>query len=147
MLIVAFFLVVASMRDGLPDMASSEPPQPDQGVFIHLSSGSDSPQRALMGLKMAEIMSEGRQRPVLVYFDIKGVELVVEDGPEFSMKPFDSVSEYRQRLIKRGALLQVCPSCLEAAGYTGDDLVPGVEIADKQRFFEIAEDGALSLTY
>ena len=32
--------------------------QPRDGIFIHISHGTDDPHRALMALKMAEIMQE-----------------------------------------------------------------------------------------
>ncbi|MGF1447854.1 MAG: DsrE family protein [Opitutales bacterium] len=148
LLVFALFLIVASMRDGLPEMASDTADEVvPRGVFIHVSSGSDNPQRALMALQMGQLMRENRERPVLMYFDIKGIELMVADGPEFSMKPFLSVSEYRESLIKSGVQLQVCPSCLEAAGYSEEDLIPGAELADKADFFEFSEGDVLSLTY
>jgi hypothetical protein len=50
------------------------------GAFIHISHGSDDPHRALTALKMAEIMQE--QRDVLVYFDVKGVEVCLQGAPD-----------------------------------------------------------------
>ncbi|MGF1484339.1 MAG: peroxiredoxin [Opitutales bacterium] len=148
LLVMGCFLLIASMRDGLPALATdATPAEQPRGVFIHVSSGSDNPQRALMALQMGERLIENRERPVLLYFDIKGVELMIADGPEFSMKPFDSVAAYRERLIKGGALLQVSPESLAAAGFNKADLVPGVEVADPSTFFTFSDGDVLSFAY
>ena len=53
------------------------------GVFIHISHGTDNPHRVLMALQMAELMSGSRD--VLVYFDIAGVDYMTEDRPTIPM--------------------------------------------------------------
>ncbi|TVS10562.1 MAG: hypothetical protein EA424_25190 [Planctomycetaceae bacterium] len=40
-----------------------------------------------------------------------------------------------------------CPGCLKAAGKTAADLAPGVEIADKDRFFSFTKGRILTLDY
>lgn len=54
------------------------------GVLIHVSHGSDNPHRALMALRMAEVMSEDHD--VLVYFDITAVELILKEANELEIK-------------------------------------------------------------
>ena len=50
------------------------------GVFVHISHGSDDPHRLLMALNMAKIMADDHD--VLVYIDIKGVDAVLKDSPD-----------------------------------------------------------------
>jgi hypothetical protein len=54
------------------------------GVPIHVSHGSDNPHRALMVLRMAEVMSEDHD--VLVYFDITAVELILKEAYDLEFK-------------------------------------------------------------
>jgi predicted peroxiredoxin len=115
------------------------------GVFIHISHGSDDPHRALMALKMAEIMQE--QRDVLVYFDIKGVEVCLKGAPDIQYSYFDASKEQMQKLLDRKVTIMVCPTCLRAAGRVPDDLAPGIQVADKDRFFTFTEGRILTVDY
>jgi hypothetical protein len=40
-----------------------------------------------------------------------------------------------------------CPGCLKAAGKNADDLMPGVEVADKKGFSSFTKGRILSLGY
>jgi predicted peroxiredoxin len=113
------------------------------GMFIHVSS--DDPHRVLMALKMAELISEDHD--VLMYFDIKGVEVVVNNAPDFSYAQFPSSHAQIQKLLDSGIIIQACPGCLEAAGYTKDDLMPGIVLADKERFFNFTKGRILTMDY
>lgn len=119
--------------------------EPRDGVFIHVTHGSDDPQRVLMALSMASLMAEDRD--VLVYFDIEGVQVVLKDAEELRYKHFSSSKEQLKSLPKKGVTLMACPGCLKAAGKTEKDLTHGVEIADKDRFFSFTKGRILTLDY
>ncbi len=119
--------------------------QPRDGVFIHVSHGSNDPHRVLMALNMAAIMSEDRD--VLVYFDIQGIEVVLKDSEDLTYSHFPSSKTQLAALPKRGVILMACPGCLKAAEKTAADLAPGVEIADKDRFFSFTKGRILTLDY
>jgi predicted peroxiredoxin len=118
---------------------------PRDGVFLHISHGPEDPHRVLMALRMAEIMVADHD--VLVYFDITGIEAVLADAPDLEMAPFGSSRETIAALVEGGVSVFACPSCLEAAGKTADDLMPGVRIADKNAFFNFTEGRILTLDY
>jgi len=69
-------------------------------VFIHVSHGNDDPHRVLMTLNMANIMSEDRD--VLVYFDIKGISVILTDADDLSYshfpRPRPNWPRYRKRV-------------------------------------------------
>ena len=115
------------------------------GMFIHLSHGEDDPHRCLMALKMAEVMSEDKD--VLIYLDIKAVELVTKDAPDVTHPAFSSSLEQINKLIEKGVDIQACPACMKAAGITENDLMPGVSVADKEKFFNFTSGDILSLDY
>ena len=115
------------------------------GVFIHITHGKDDPHRVLMALQMASLMS--KDRDVLVYFDIKGVEVVLKDAKDFTYAHFPSSKQQLSTLPKKGVTLMVCPGCLKAAGKIPNDLTAGIEIADKNRFFSFTKGRILTIDY
>jgi len=123
----------------------AEDKSPRDGVFLHISHGVDKPHRVLMALNMAEIMAESRD--VLVYFDIKGIEVVVKDAPDLTFSHFPASRAQLEKLIEMGIDLYACPGCLKSAGKTPADLIPGVKVADKDAFFTFTEGRILTLDY
>jgi len=126
-------------------IVQAEDKTPRDGVFLHISHGADDPQRVLMALNMAELMAESRD--VLVYFDIKGIEVVLKDAPDLTYSHFPASKAQLDRLIGMGIGVYACPGCLKAAGKTPADLMPGVKTADKDAFFAFTEGRILTLDY
>lgn len=118
---------------------------PRDGVFVHISHGSDDPHRLLMALNMARIMADDHD--VLVYIDIKGVDAVLKDSPDITYSHFPSSQSQFSALLKKGVTLMVCPGCLKAAGKTSEDVAAGIQIADKKAFFDFTEGRILTLDY
>lgn len=119
--------------------------EPRDGVFIHISHGTDNPHRVLMALNMAKIMSEDHD--VLVYFDIRGVDVVLKDAEMISYSHFPDSKQQIKELPAQGVILMACPGCLKAAGKSSEDLAPGVRVADKEVFFSFTKGRILSLDY
>jgi predicted peroxiredoxin len=115
------------------------------GLFLHVSHGVDEPHRVLMALKMAELMAESRD--VLLYFDIKGIEVVLEDAPDLTYSHFPASKQQLQKLIGMGVGIHACPGCLKAVGKTPADLMAGVKVADKDAFFTFTKGRILTLDY
>ncbi len=114
-------------------------------MFVHLRSGPDDPHALLMGLQMASLMAE--TRPVLVYVDVHAIPLVLRDGPDLRMQPFDSSHVQLAHLLERSVPIYACPGCLKAAGKTPGDLLSGVQVAEKDAFFAFTDGRILSLDY
>jgi predicted peroxiredoxin len=115
------------------------------GVFIHISHGTDDPHRVVMALQMANIMSEDKD--VAVYFDIKGIEVVLKNAENIEYPTFAGSLEQIEKLKEKGVLLMACPGCLNAAGKTSDDLMDGIMVAEKEKFFNFTKGRILSLDY
>jgi predicted peroxiredoxin len=115
------------------------------GVFVHISHGSDDVHRALMGLQMAVKMSEDKD--VLVYFDISGIDLVLKDSKDYMFVDFPSSKTQLNKLLSKGVTVMACPGCLNAAGKTENDLMDGVKIADKNKFFNFTNGRILTIDY
>lgn len=115
------------------------------GVFVHITAGPKDPHRVLMPLQMAVMMSDSQD--VLVYFDIDAVEVVLKGADDLTYKQFSSSQTQLGKLLEKGVPVYVCPGCLEAAGYTPEDVMEGVRIAEKEAFFTFTEGRVLTLDY
>lgn len=115
------------------------------GVFIHISHGPKHAHRVLMALNMAAMWAE--DHPVLVYFDVDGIEVVLKDAPDITYAHFPSSRTQLSNLVKKGVQVLACPGCLRAAGKSPADLAPGIRAASKKQFFSFTEGRILSLDY
>ena len=123
------------------------------GVFIHVSRGTDNPHRVLMALSLAAKMSADKD--VLVFFNLKGVEIPLKESKAIALVPssllafeeFETVQTLLPKLIDKGVHVCVCPMCLKAANYQPEDLIEGVQIAEKEAFFNFTQGRILSLDY
>jgi len=129
----------------VPRAADQTAPAAADGVLIHVSSGPEDPHRVLMALKMAEVMSADHE--VLMYFDIRGVEVLLSDAPDLTLEPFPSSREQIQKLQAAGVEILACPTCLQVAGKAPDDLMTGIQVADKDAFFDFTDGRILTLDY
>lgn len=118
---------------------------PNDGVFIHISHGADDVHRVLMGLQMAALMSQDHD--VLVYFDITGVQVVLRESEDLTYSHFAGSHAQIQNLLDKGITIMACPGCLKAAGKTPEDLRPGIQVADKETFFNFTAGRILTLDY
>jgi predicted peroxiredoxin len=135
---------------GLLCLASCTPAQAPEtkardGVFVHITHGIDSPHHVAMALNMAAIMSEDRD--VLVYFDIKGIEVVLKDAPDITYAQFPGSKSQLAALAAKGITVAACPGCLKAAGKSEADLTEGVTLAEKSSFFSFTQGRILALDY
>lgn len=115
------------------------------GVFIHITDGYDDPHRVLMPLKMAVMMS--KDKDVLVYLDIHAVELLVKGAKDLKYSDFDSFQTYVKQLIDKEVGVYACPTCLKIAGFKPEDLMDGIQVAQKDKFFSFTKGRIITLDY
>lgn len=121
-------------------------PKPEKdGIFIHVSRGPENPHRVLMALNMALIMSETKD--MVMYFDIKGVLVLLKDAENLTYSHFPGSHEQIKKLLAKGITIMACPGCLKAAGKSPKDLMPGIKLADKNKFFNFTKGRILTLDY
>ena len=139
-----FPLFAACVRVDTPE-AVQETEKPTDGVFIHISKGSEDTHDVLMALMLADKFSTSND--VLVFFDKDGIELVTEGAPNLEMDPFDSSDDIFKRLVNEGVEILACPACMKISGVAEEDLRAGVKLAEKERFLDFTEGRILSLDY
>jgi predicted peroxiredoxin len=126
------------------DMVKAEPSVKD-GIFIHITESYNNPHRVLMPLKMAVMMS--MDKDVIVYMDIKAVELLVKSSADLNFAEFESAHSYIKQLTDKGVGVYACPTCLKIAGFKPEDLIAGVQVAQKDKFFNFTKGRIITLDY
>ncbi len=115
------------------------------GMFIHITESYNDPHRVLMPLKMAVMMS--MDKDVLVYMDIHAVELLVKGSKDLNFADFESAHAYIKQLTDKGVGIYACPTCLKIAGFKPEDLMEGVQVAQKDKFFNFTKGRIITLDY
>ena len=121
-----------------------EEPKTD-GAFIHISKGSGDTHDVLMALMLADKFSTSND--VLVFFDKEGIEMVTNEAPNLAMGPFDSSDDIFKRLVDLDVTILACPACMQMSGVEEEDLRDGVQMAEKEQFFDFTEGRILTLDY
>ncbi len=98
-----------------------------------------------MPLKMATMMSDDKD--VLVYMDIHAVMLLVKGAKDIQFADFESAHTYIKQLIDKGVGVYACPTCLKIAGFKPEDLMEGVQAAQKDKFFNFTKGRIITLDY
>jgi predicted peroxiredoxin len=115
------------------------------GIFIHITECYNDPHRVLMPLKMAVMMSSDKD--VLVYMDIHAVHILVKGSDDLKYADFESAHNYIKQLTDNGVGVYACPTCLKIAGFKPEDLMEGVKIAQKDKFFNFTKGRIITLDY
>lgn len=118
---------------------------PRDGIFIHITEGYNDPHRVLMPLKMAVMMTADKD--VIVYMDIHAVELLVKGAKDLTYADFDSFQTYIKELLDKNVGVYACPTCLKIAGFKPEDLMDGVQVAQKDKFFNFTKGRIVALDY
>ena len=139
------WMVILNCTDQIGNERGITATSPRDGIFIHVSHGSENPHRVLMALNMAVIMAEDRD--VLLYFDIKGVEVLLKESADLSYSHFPSSHTQIKTLLEKKIPIVACPGCLKAAGKSPEDLMPGIAVANKDQFFNFTSGRILTLDY
>ena len=118
---------------------------PRDGVFIHITHDHNNPHRVLMPLQMASMMANDKD--VLIYLDIDAVSLVINDSEDIAYGHFTPLKESINNLLEMGVEIYACPGCMKIAGIEEDDLLEGIKVAQKEKFFNFTDGRIVSLTY
>jgi predicted peroxiredoxin len=143
---VFLMLLVACSNQELKNNVNKEQEESiKDGVFIHITAGYENPHRVLMPLKMALNMSKDKN--VLIYLDIEAPKLVVKNAQDLNYGDFENLKTYLKMLLDAGVGIYACPTCLKLAGYEEKDLIDGIKIAQKDRFFDFTKGRIITLDY
>ena len=120
---------LASVMGG-PAMAQSEK---KNKYIIVITHGGNNPNRAILGLLMAETVVNKGWGQVHVWMTLEGADLANKkrtdqiDSPVY--KKFGNASSIMKKIKDKGGWFGVCPPCAEYFGVTGGDKYDWVELA------------------
>jgi predicted peroxiredoxin len=144
-LLLVPFLLSACIRVSTESETAPDPEPKTDGVFLHISKGSDDTHAVLMALMLADKFSTTND--VLVFFDKDGIELVTKEAPNLEMEAFDNSDDIFKRLVDLDVTILACPACMKVSGVAEEDLREGVRMAEKEKFFDFTEGRILTLDY
>ena len=103
-------------------------------VVFNITSGSDDSHPVTMAMQLAgHALDDGRN--VVLFFNVKGVQVAVKGVPLMGYRQTWLVADKLAELQKRGAVVLVCPHCMKVESIAADDLVDGVQVADRKKLF------------
>lgn len=109
--------------------------------FVNITiDGSDDPQRLDMALKLAGFALD-EKRSVFIFFNVKGVHVPTKDfSSDTKFGKENPIKDQLAALIKRGAVVHVCPICMNGLDVDAKDLIDGAHVTTRPKLF--AEIGA-----
>jgi len=60
---------------------------------------------------------------------------------------FESFQTYIKELLDKNVGVYACPTCLKIAGFKPEDLMDGVQVAQKDKFFNFTKGRIIALDY
>jgi len=79
--------------------------------------------------------------------DIHAVELLVKGAKDMTYSDFESFQTYIKKLLDKKVGVYACPTCLKIAGFKPEDLMEGVQVAQKDKFFGFTKGRIITLDY
>lgn len=144
--ITLVFIFASCQNETKPEISQLVKPEKHKdGIFIHVSSGYDNPHRACMALSLAVKMSESQD--VSLFFDIEGVKILTKDSKDIQMDNFMTCHGAIDSLVKCNVQIMACPMCLAKAEIKKEDLIEGIIIAEKEKFFNFTKGRILTIDY
>lgn len=128
-----------------PEQQAIEMDDVTDGVFIHMTHAHDNPHRVLMPLQMAAMMAQDKD--VLIYMDIDAVKLLTKDADDVEYSHFTPLKESLDKLLEMGVTIFACPGCMKAHEIEEEELRDGIQVAQKEKFFNFTSGRIVSLTY
>ena len=117
-------------------------------MVVHLTSGNpenaDEVHAATMALTLANAFQDAG-RNVTLFLDVNGVNLAVSDPPA----GLNETSPLMESFITNGGNVYVCLHCLTVAGYTPENVISGVKVAQlhEQTMLKVLDGDAIVIDY
>ena len=147
-IVVILSVIVATLSLITVGLTNQVFAQESSNLAVHIKSGNaeniDEVHAAKMGLTLANVFQDAG-RNVSIFLDVNGVNLAVGE----SQAGLNETSQLIQSFVTNGGSVYVCPHCLTEAGYTPENLISGVKVADmkEQTMLQILDGDAIVIDY
>ena len=110
-------------------------------LFVNLTT--DDPHRANMGITFGGNQHD-RGHPLTIFLNDRGVLI----GSTANADKFSAHQKALSELMKKGAVVLICPMCMKHYGVKEADLLPGVKVGNPEATGgALFKDNAKSLTW
>lgn len=147
---VGFVLVFAAIAAASGACASTGASDSGAGgkpvLVINMTSGPANLHSAWMGLSLARHgLADGRD--VIVFMNVAAPPLASDRIPGSVTFGSESIRDVLAEIIEGGGKVIVCPSCMELTGVKDSELLPGVELADRDKLFGSLNPNSVVFSY
>lgn len=120
--------------------AAAAPSENAKVLVVNLTSGEEDLHATQMALNLAgHGLDDGRR--VIVFLNVKGAALAAADlGDDVRFEDRPPIREQLKTLIGRGANVLVCPYCAKVMKVADDNILPGIEKADREKLLGQLDD-------
>lgn len=144
-IILSAIVATLSLTTGLTNQAFA---QESSNLVVHIKSGNaentDEVHAATMALTLANAFQDAG-RNVTLFLDVNGVHLAVSEPPA----GLNQTSSLMQSFVTNGGNMYVCSHCLTDAGYTPENVISGVKIAElhEQTMLQVLDGDTIVIDY
>lgn len=123
---LALVLVVGSIvMSGCATSATPAASAPVKDAPLFINQTSDDPHRVTMALSFG-MKQLDRGHPLTVFLNDKGVYVGAKANADKCAEQQATIAA----LLKKGAVVFICPMCMEHFGIQKADLIPGLTVSD-----------------
>jgi len=84
---------------------------------------------------------------VVLFFNVKGVTIPLKDLPPSLAYRTTPIKQLLADLIERGAIVLVCPHCMQAETIDANALIDSAQVANRERLFSRISADTVVFTY
>ena len=143
---IPLLLVTLAALGGLLALAGGAGADDEAGartLFYNVTTDESWP--AGMALGQAAMAQEAGYR-VVVFLNVRGVYLASKArGHDTFSGSAKTAPQALEALVAGGAVVQICPMCMQKAGLAEEDLVPGIKLASAEATFPVMTDPATTV--
>jgi predicted peroxiredoxin len=131
---------IPTVKDSVEVVTDGRP-----GAIVRITHPSADAFTVCAALKTAEELSG--KYAVLVYFDLRGVETVLKDSPDFEFAPYPKAKGQIKKLKSMGVSLYASRTALAAFYKKPEDLMDGVKISDPAEVISFTDGKIVTLEF
>lgn len=127
------------------EVAEEETEEIRDGVIVRITEGLIDPYRVVLALNTAEKMAA--EHDVLVYFDMRSIDVVMKGAPAATFAPFTDSDKQISKLNGMGVTIRACGPCLEANWLKPENLTTGVKVLDMSELSTFSQGRIFTMDY
>lgn len=133
-------MVIPEKSDSVKIESAGKP-----GAIVRITKNGMDPFTVCAGLKTAEELAD--KFAVVVYFDLRGVEVPLKASPDFEFAPYPKAKAQLKKLREKGVTMVVSRTALAAAWKKAEDLEAGISVTDPGEVMSFTDKKIVTLEF